>query len=65
MLFVSQRTNIQNQIQKHSKASPTCLLVKLGTLCFSVLGLVPKCGPTPLFSGYAVAVAHILKEEDC
>ena len=52
--------------RKTFRASPGGLVVKFCVLVFSGLGLVPGHGPTPLvFSGHAVAVADIHKEEDC
>ena len=45
-------------------ARPSCLMVRSSALCFGGPGSVPRCGPTPLMSGHAVAVAHIQREED-
>ena len=38
---------------------PHGLVIKFSVLCFSSLGLVPGCGPTPLVCSHAVAVTHI------
>ena len=43
---------------------PHGLVVKFGILCFSGLGLVPGCGPTPLLGSHVVRAAHIQIEED-
>ena len=42
-----------------SRGQPHGLVVKFSALRFGSLGLVPGCGPPPLFSSRAVAATHV------
>ena len=46
-------------INKCLLGQPPGLVVKFGALCFSGLGLVPRCETAPLIGGQAVVVTHI------
>ena len=49
----------QGLLKNKQEGRPGGLVGKFSALCFSVLGLVPGCGPTPLIGSHAVVATHI------